>query len=150
MEECLCDKCVALCCRYIALPMDNPKTVRDYDNVRWYLMHENIVAFIEKKQWYIGILNKCKHLQPDNRCGVYETRPRICRGYNTDNCDYHGGTYNWDILFTSAEQLRKYAEEKLGRPLVLRKRKPKVVGPLVVLNGRKRLSLGVVPEEQRA
>ncbi len=125
--------------------MDNPKTVRDYDNVRWYLMHENIVVFIEKKQWYIGILNRCKHLQTDNRCGVYETRPRICRNYDTDNCDYHGGQYGWDILFTSAEQLRLYAEKKLGRPLVLRKRQPKTVGKLKILNGHKRLSLGVVP-----
>lgn len=122
-EENLCDKCAALCCRYIALPIDNPTDVRDYDNIRWYLMHENIVVFTEDGQWYIGIFTKCKHLQPDNRCGVYLTRPRICRGYDTTNCDYHGGEYNYDQLFTSAEQLREYAEKQLGRSMVL---KPKV------------------------
>jgi Fe-S-cluster containining protein len=120
--ENLCDKCAALCCRYIALPIDNPEDVRDYDNIRWYLMHENIVVFVEEEQWYIGIFAKCKHLQPDNRCGVYLTRPRICRGYNTTNCDYHGGDYNYSDLFTSADQLREYAERKLGRPLPLRVR----------------------------
>ena len=71
--------------------------------------------FIEKKQWYIGILARCKHLQQDNRCGIYETRPRICRGYTTDNCDYHGGEYDFEKLFTSAEQLREYAEKKLNK-----------------------------------
>lgn len=120
---CLCDQCAALCCRYIALPIDNPKSLEQYDNIRWYLLHENIVVFIEKKQWYIGIMSRCKHLQSDNRCGIYETRPRICRSYTTDNCDYHGGEYDFDVLFTSAEQLRLYAEEKLGRSIIPRTRK---------------------------
>jgi uncharacterized protein len=111
----LCSNCAGLCCRYFALPLDNPKTAADYDNIRWYLCHENCVVFIEKRQWYIGIMARCKHLMEDNRCGIYEQRPRICRGYSTDNCDYHGGEYEFSKLFTSAEQLREYAEEKLNR-----------------------------------
>ena len=110
----LCDSCSGLCCRYFALPIDNPTTVRDYDNIRWYLLHENVVVFIEKKQWFIGVLTRCKHLEPDNRCGIYETRPRICREFSTENCDYHGGDYGFEKLFTSGEQLRRYAEEKLN------------------------------------
>ena len=114
-KTCLCDECAALCCRYIALPIDNPTNRKDYDHIRWYLCHENIVVFIEKKQWYIGILARCKYLQQDNRCGIYETRPRVCRSYTTDNCDYHGGEYDFEVLFTSAEQLREYAEKKLNK-----------------------------------
>jgi len=74
MSSCLCDQCAGLCCRYFALPIDNPETKRDYDNIRWYLLHEKVVIFIESKQWYIGILNRCKQLQADNRCGIYQTR----------------------------------------------------------------------------
>lgn len=114
MAECLCSQCSALCCRYFALPLDNPRTRNDYDDIRWYLCHENVVVFIEKRQWYIGILTKCKHLLPDNRCGIYEKRPRICREYSTDNCDYHGGEYDFAVLFTSADQLHEYAEKKLA------------------------------------
>ncbi len=136
MGEILCDKCVALCCRYFALPIDNPKDAEDFDNIRWYLMHENIVVFIEDKQWYIGILTKCKNLLPDNRCGIYETRPRICRNYDTDNCDYHGGDYEFEKLFTSADQLLQYAEKKLGRPIVVRPRKSKRKGGLLGRNGK--------------
>lgn len=135
-EENLCDKCSALCCRYIALPIDNPESVKDYDNIRWYLVHENVVVFIEDKQWYVGFFTRCKHLQPDNRCGIYAIRPRICRQYTTDNCDWHGGEYNYEELFTSAEQLRAYAEKKLGRPLPL---KPRV--KVKRKNGRKLVSL---------
>lgn len=113
-NENLCDVCAALCCRYIALPIDNPETLRDYDDIRWYLAHENIVVFTEDDQWFVGILNKCKHLQPDNRCGIYFTRPRICRKYSTDNCDYHGGEYNFDKFFNSAEQLWQYAKKTVA------------------------------------
>ncbi|MFN4243163.1 MAG: YkgJ family cysteine cluster protein [Tepidisphaerales bacterium] len=117
MASCLCDRCAALCCRYFALPLDNPKTARDYDNIRWYLMHEQVVVYIEKKQWYLAVLTRCKNLQPDNRCGIYPTRPKICREYSTDNCDYHGGDYGFERLFTSAEDLEAYAREQLGRPI---------------------------------
>lgn len=112
-SQCLCSQCSALCCRYFALPIDNPTCARDYDNIRWYLVHENVTIFVEKKQWYIGIANRCKHLQPDNRCGIYETRPKVCREYSTENCDYHGGEYDFEALFTSAEQLELYAREKV-------------------------------------
>ena len=113
-SSCLCDKCSALCCRYFVLEIDTPETRRAYDDIRWYLIHENVFVFIEKKKWYLGIYSRCKHLQVDNRCGIYETRPKICREYSTDNCDYHGGEYDWDILFSSAEQLERYGKEKLA------------------------------------
>lgn len=142
MAKVLCDQCVALCCRYIALPIENPENARDYDHIRWYLMHENVVVFIEDKQWYIGFFGKCKHLQPDNRCGVYLTRPRICRQYDTHNCEYHAMDYGYDELFTSAEQLREYADKKLGRSMILKvkPKKPRVVSR----KGKKRVKLPVV------
>ena len=143
MSECLCDSCSALCCRYFALQIDKPKTAEDYDNIRWYLVHENVVVFIEEKKWYLGVLNKCKNLMQDNRCGIYEERPRICRGYSTDNCDYHGGDYNYEVLFTSADQLRTYAEEKLGKSILPTPKKPKrarLKGKL----GRRSLTLPVM------
>lgn len=123
MAGCLCDQCSALCCRYFALPIDIPDCRKDFDNIRWYLVHENVVVFVEKKQWYIGIMNRCKHLQADNRCGIYETRPQLCRGYSTDNCDYHGGDYGYEHLFTSADDLWTYAEAFLAKQSAAAKRK---------------------------
>ncbi len=138
----LCEKCSALCCRYFALPIENPKTARQYDDIRWYLLHENVIVYIEKKQWYIGILNKCKALQEDNRCGVYETRPRICRNYSFDNCDYHGGEYDFEKLFTSAEQLWDYAKEKLAKQR--RRKRRTTVKKKVDGNGKKHVLLPIV------
>jgi Fe-S-cluster containining protein len=96
------------------LEIGTPQTRRQYDDIRWYLVHQNVFVFIEKRKWYLGIYARCKHLQADNRCGIYETRPKICREYSTDNCDYHGGEYDWQVLFSSAEQLETYAEEALA------------------------------------
>ena len=112
--SCLCDQCSALCCRYFVLEIDTPETRSEFDNVRWYLVHQNVFVFIERKKWYLGIYSRCKHLGDDNRCGIYATRPKICREYSTDNCDYHGGDYNWSKLFSSAEQLQEYADEQLA------------------------------------
>ncbi|MEL7239816.1 MAG: hypothetical protein AAGK78_13245, partial [Planctomycetota bacterium] len=77
-----------------------------------------------------------------NRCGVYETRPRICRKYTTDNCEWHGGEYDYDHLFTSAEQLRRHAEDVLGKPLV-KKEKPKKPKRRVGKNGKPAITLPV-------
>jgi Fe-S-cluster containining protein len=144
MGECLCSSCAALCCRYFALPIENPKTPKQYDDIRWYLCHENVVVFIEKKQWYIGIMNRCKHLQGDNRCGIYEERPRICRSYSTDNCDYHGGEYDYEALFTSAEQLQRYATEKLARRRTRRRGKAKA--PVSVARASAKTAVGDLPK----
>jgi Fe-S-cluster containining protein len=114
-KGCLCDKCSALCCRYFVLEIDKPLTRGQFDDVRWYLVHENTFVFIEKRKWYLGVYARCKHLQEDNRCGIYEKRPNICRKYSTESCDYHGGEYDWDKLFTSAEQLEQYADEWLEK-----------------------------------
>jgi len=108
MPGVLCEHCTAPCCRYIALPIDTPRTRRDLDDIRWYLMHEGVSVFVEDGAWYVCLLTTCRHLQPDNRCGIYAARPRICREYSTDDCDYHSGDYGWDAHFTCAEHLDEF------------------------------------------
>ena len=108
MPGILCEHCTAACCRYIALPIDKPETRADFDDVRWYLLHEHVSVFVEDGDWYIAFNTPCRHLQPDNRCGIYETRPRVCRAYSTDNCDYHSGDYGWEEHFSAPEHLDEY------------------------------------------
>jgi uncharacterized protein len=114
MPSCLCEHCTAVCCRYIALPVDKPESAEDFDNIRWYLAHENVSVFVDKGQWYISFATPCRHLQPDFRCGNYQTRPKICRSYRTDNCDYHGGEYRYDIFFSEPAQVEQYAADVLA------------------------------------
>jgi len=112
-DEVLCMYCTAKCCRYFALPIDEPEDWKDFDYVRWYLMHERATTFIEEDQWYLLVHNKCKNLQDDNMCGIYETRPQICRDYTTDNCEYEDD-WVYDHYWETHEQIEEYAEALLG------------------------------------
>lgn len=108
MPGILCEHCTAVCCRYIALPIDKPETAKDFDDIRWYLLHEGVMVFVENGDWYISVATTCRHLRTDHMCGIYETRPKICRAYTTDNCDYHSGDYNWEHHFSCPEHLDEY------------------------------------------
>lgn len=111
MPGILCEHCTAACCRYIALPLDTPETRADFDDLRWFLIHEHVAIFVEEGDWYIAFQTTCRHLLPDNRCGIYETRPQICRKYSVDDCDYHSGDYGWEQHFTNAEHLDAYLRQ---------------------------------------
>ena len=117
MGSVLCEHCTAACCRYLALPLDPPTCARDYDDMRWYLLHQGVSIFVEEGDWYVQFQTVCRELAPDNRCGIYETRPAICREYKAKNCDYNARPYGYDHLFTHAEQMQDYYEKKTGKKL---------------------------------
>lgn len=112
-EANLCEYCVAKCCRYFALPIDVPETWSDFEFLRWYLLHERATVFTDEGDWYLMVHTVCKHLQEDHRCGIYDTRPEICREYSTDNCEYEDD-WTYEHYFETPEQIYEYAEATLG------------------------------------
>jgi uncharacterized protein len=110
--ECLCDFCTGRCCRYFSLPIDKPDTWDEYDAIRWYLAHGRTLVYVEKGQWYLLVMTRCKYLTRDDRCRIYLNRPKICRGYTTDNCEYDG-EWKFDRIFETPEQVWEYAEAVL-------------------------------------
>ncbi len=112
-EEVLCAHCTAKCCRYFALPLDEPTELEDFEFIRWFLLHDQATVFTEEGTWYLLVHTTCKHLQSDNRCGIYHTRPQVCREYSTDTCEYED---NWvyDHYFETSEQVEDYMEAVLG------------------------------------
>lgn len=110
-----CAYCTGECCRYIALPLDRPTRARDFDDIRWYLMHEGIQVFVDEGEWYIQFRAQCRNLADDNRCGIYETRPKICREYKAGDCDYTPGDYDYDQLFTQPEEVVAFGKEFLAK-----------------------------------
>jgi len=106
-----------MCCRYIALPFDEPEDREGFEEIRWFLMHEGVTVFVTDGSWYVSVATPCKHLDETGMCDRYRTRPHICREYSSENCDYHGGDYEYQLLFTHAEQLAEYAREILGEDL---------------------------------
>jgi Fe-S-cluster containining protein len=101
--EVLCSHCTAKCCRYFALPIEDPTTREDWEFIRWYLLHGGATVFKEDGSWYLLVHSECKHLESDNRCGIYHTRPQICREYTTDNCEYEEN-WTYQQYFETPEQ----------------------------------------------
>lgn len=114
LTETPCSICPAICCQYFALQIDTPKCKHDFENIRWYLMHDRVNVFLDDGKWYLQVWSRCENLLPDNRCGVYETRPQICRDYGLDadgraNCHATSKpNHEYEVLFTTAEQIEKY------------------------------------------
>ena len=132
-KDSLCEQCVALCCRYYAFEIDKPERKRDFEDMRWFMLHEGTIIFVEEGSWYVQINRKCKSLLPDNRCGIYDNRPSICREYTTKGCDWHTEEYDYDHLFTEPEQLQRFGEEYLAK-----RRKRRLVAARKKAGGRSR------------
>ena len=111
----MCRQCQSKCCRYFCFEIDEPEDFEEFENLRWFVLHEGISVHVDEGKWFISIDNKCRNLAEDGRCTDYENRPLICRKYTTDGCDATGGDYEYDELFTTAEQVAKYARKKLGK-----------------------------------
>jgi len=105
-----CEKCDALCCKYLALEIDRPITRNDFENIRWYVSHQKTSVFIQEGKWYLNVKNRCRHLDSDGMCAIYEERPAICRRLDPDNCEYHDRTSVREIK--TLTQLGRYLEEK--------------------------------------
>ncbi len=109
-----CVVCGAKCCQYFAFEIDEPDTYEEFEDIRWFLCHENISVHIDEGDWYISICNRCNMLDENNQCKIYDDRPIICRNYDLENCDDSEGGYQYDEEFTKPEHITKYAREFLG------------------------------------
>jgi len=122
--EVLCEYCTAKCCRYFALPIENPDTYSELEYLRWFLLHERASVFKEDDDWYLLVHTQCKHLQDNNMCGIYDTRPEICREYTTKNCEYDDD-WTYEFYLETAEQVGDYTEAVIQpKGKSIRSRKP--------------------------
>ncbi len=78
----------ALCCSYIAVEIDGPGSVKSATEILWHLYHHNVSVYRDNDDdWVVQFETRCRHLQDDNKCGIYETRPHICRDYAASTCE---------------------------------------------------------------
>lgn len=125
-----CDRCAARCCRYFALEIDRPVTPADHDRIRWFLVHERTAVWVEGGDWYLEVRNECRSLERDGKCGIYATRPHVCREYgmpeSEDRCEYYEDELSFDLLFESAEAFDAWSRETLrAREERLKRRREK-------------------------
>jgi len=109
-----CDECGARCCRYVATQIDTPSCKRDYDHIRWFLLHENVHVFIDhERHWLVEFETACSELAQDHLCRNYANRPRICRHHGDErDCEFLAGTEPHVIRFSTVGEFDAYMDKR--------------------------------------
>jgi hypothetical protein len=108
-----CRECRARCCRYVSVEIDRPTSKRDYDTVRWYLLHKNIHVFVDHdRKWFVEFMTECEELASDQSCGSYLTRPQVCRdhGWPIGSCEFFADPCLH--YFRTAPEFERYLDRK--------------------------------------
>lgn len=77
----------ALCCSYVAVEIDAPSSMRAATDILWYLYHGGVSIYADDEGWMVQVDTRCRHLLDDNKCGIYEHRPPMCRTYDEKSCE---------------------------------------------------------------
>jgi len=102
-----------ICCTYITQSIDTPRSREDFDHLLWQLAHQNIQAYKDENGWFLLINNRCTHLQSDGRCGIYETRPQVCRDYSNDYCEFDARAEpGFELFFDGYDALQTYCRKR--------------------------------------
>jgi Fe-S-cluster containining protein len=102
-----------LCCSYVAVDIDDPSTLRGATTILWYLYHEGISVYTDGEDWMIAFDTRCRHLQDDNRCRIYESRPQICREFDETNCEVNADDLG--TTFATVPEFLTYLEQNHRR-----------------------------------
>ncbi len=101
------------CCTYITQKIPKPRSKSDFEHLLWQVSHENIQVYQDSDGWYLMIDTQCSHLQENGDCGIYMSRPKICRKYKNSFCEFDfSGTDHYKQCFNSYESLLEYCQTK--------------------------------------
>ncbi|MHB1515798.1 MAG: YkgJ family cysteine cluster protein [Acidiferrobacteraceae bacterium] len=115
--ETKCGYCTnSKCCTYITQKIDGPRSHDDFDHLLWQVSHHGVSVYKDSDGWYLLFETRCDHLATGGRCGIYETRPQICRDYSNDYCEFdEPAERHFKLLFNDYESLRQYREQRFRR-----------------------------------
>ena len=106
----------ARCCRYITQKIETPRAKDDFDHLLWQVSHDQVEIYKDADGWYLMFLSPCVKLLPDGRCGIYETRPQICRNYSNDYCEYDSpAEEGFSLHFRCFEELDAYCRKRFKK-----------------------------------
>ena len=84
----ICKICRSQCCQYYALQLDTPRSYEDFEKLKWFLVHEKTKIFVDKKEWFLEVLNPCRFLTEEYHCSIYDKRPQVCREYGRERLSW--------------------------------------------------------------
>ena len=98
-----CATCGAKCCHDLVMPIDKPRTADDVAELKWELQYDTVRVYIRSHRWYRIIAGRCIYLDRNNRCTIYERRPRRCREIRPPDCEHFDDFY--DVMIATPEEL---------------------------------------------
>jgi Fe-S-cluster containining protein len=107
----VCQDCRGTCCTYMAVELDEPTTLEEFDDLRWYCAHKDVWVFKDDGDWYVVFNAVCGKLQDDASCGIYEERPQVCRDHKFGECDYYMRG-EFDLELRSLEEVDAYIHKR--------------------------------------
>jgi len=110
----LCGKCKGLCCKYYTVTLDEPEDADDFDELRWFLAHQDCYLYIDEGEWHLNVIASCRFLDPSGQCLIYEHRPDVCRDFgHEEECEWTG-ELEFERVFRTIPELEAYAKEVLS------------------------------------
>ena len=101
------------CCTYITQQIDTPRSMTDFDYLLWQTSHQDVQVYKDEDGWFLLINRSCLHLLPDGRCGIYDTRPIICREHDNDYCEFDSKAEDdFELYFDGYHSLLKYCKKR--------------------------------------
>ena len=121
-----------LCCSYIAVDIEEPRTIKAATDILWYLYHPSVSIYAEGEDWMVVFETRCQHQLDDHRCSIYEVRPQICRAFDENDCEVN--SEETGEAFYTAREFLTYLERHYKRiHSLVRKR---YMAPDASLDGR--------------
>jgi uncharacterized protein len=112
-----CGRCKgSICCSYVTQRIPGPRSIADFDFLLWQVSHHGVSVFQADDGWYLQFEARCAHLQPDRRCGIYASRPQICRDYKNDWCEFdEPASKHYQHHFQTHAELDAYCRKRFKR-----------------------------------
>lgn len=112
-----CSFCTgSICCTYVTQHIDAPRSKVDFQHLLWQVSHDNVKAYKDGDGWTLLIEAKCQHLLIDGACGIYATRPQICRDHSNEYCEFDAPSEDgFDMYFQNYEDLLAYCKKRFKR-----------------------------------
>ncbi len=112
-----CSLCTnSKCCTYITQQIDTPRSMDEFDVLLWQLAHRDVQAYKDEDGWFLLINTPCLHLLPGRGCGIYDSRPQICRTHSNDYCEYDTpAEEGFELFFDGYDSLLTYCRKRYKR-----------------------------------
>jgi len=117
-----CDKCPdSACCRDVTVGIDEPETIKDWDEIRWMVAHQNVMVYLDNEDdWVVEFKTDCTKLEDNGKCKIYNNRPHMCSNHSPENCVFYGEGDVWKLKFETIEEVEKHIKEKV-KPKMIKK-----------------------------